>query len=335
MKPIAKEAKECLYRPIEKNRKRKRITDKVKDELQRQFLKEYRKPDVTLCAACKTIDFTRQHIYKWAETDPEFAREFEMLRFMKKKKSKEEAKKKWDEYHKFDDKYKQEFLKLYENAEHSVVSALDEMNKTAHIELTWADVRYWKKTDIEFKKQYQRLKFKNRPRLAQGTELRAIARRSKLQERKNRFLTIYREKLFSITKACKAMGIRRGAVNEWKTKDPDFRAALNAIEEEKLDFIEDALFNEIDNRTIAAIIFAAKCKLKERGYIEQPQNRQLSIEHTHKLDQDQLDAIVRGQQIDRDKYRKILKLNDPDVIDIQEEIKEEIKEETETETNNE
>lgn len=307
----------------EKKQPRVKITEVEKDQLQEKFLIEYRKPAMSINNACKVIGFTRQHVYKWANTDSEFAKEFEYLRATKRK----GGEKKWRERREFDEENKKRFLELYALPQHTLQSALA---STSNI-LIAHDLRYWQQTDFEFKKEFKRLQYMHRPRAKKGSELVSIIGSAKLQARKAEFLEIYRQKLFSMTKACTAMGVQRCAVAEWKNKDPDFKLALESIEEEKMDFIEDALFNEIDNRNIAAIIFAAKCKLKERGYIEQPQQKTLSVEHTHKFDQDQLDAIVRGQQMDRLKYRKILELNEPKEITIEAEM---IESETVVETEN-
>ena len=294
---------------IIKKKRRPKITDKEKDKLQEKFMVEYRKEGMSLNKAAKIVGFSRQVVYKWTETDAGFAVEFEELRFLKKGKKKEE----WNKKHELDEEYKKQFLEIYTNPEHSVASALAEISE----DLDAKSLAYWQKTDFEFKKEYKSLQHLTRPRLSERLEISSTIAATKLQEKQNKFLEIFREQLFSVTKACNTMGIQRAALWDWKKKNPDFRAALAVIEEEKLDFIEDALFKEISNRNIAAIIFAAKTQLQKRGYIEAPQKIEGRMEHVHKVDQDQFDAIVRGNQLNRGKYNKMLGLDDPNVIDIE------------------
>lgn len=288
-----------------KRRKRRKITDEEKDKLQEQFLRLYRKEGMSMNQAAKKVGFSRFHVYKWAETDPEFAAEFEELRFIKKNKTQAE----WDERHKHDDEYKKKFLEVYANPEHSTVSALEEVAPN----LTTSNLQYWQKTDKQFKLEYKKLQRLTRPRMADRVEIQTAVNQTKMEQKQQKFLQVFRENVFSVTKACEAMGINRAVITDWKKKFPDFRSALMAIEEEKLDFIEDALFDEISNKNIAAIIFAAKCKLKERGYIEQPQQKTLTIEH--KYDKATIDAVVRGAQLDRGAYYKLLGIDKPDTID--------------------
>ena len=85
-----------------------------------------------------------------------------------------------------------------------------------------------------------------------------------------------------ITDACKATGIGRTTVYDWKDADPEFKKALEEINETVIDFVESKLFQKIegvymqdsDNEVYktppsdTAIIFYLKTKAKKRGYIE-------------------------------------------------------------------
>jgi hypothetical protein len=88
--------------------------------------------------------------------------------------------------------------------------------------------------------------------------------------KKKAFLEAYRKAFGNISKACKATNMDRGTFYDWKVKDPDFIAALEAIEpdEDFADFVEDALVEKIRDKDTTAIIFACKTKLKKRGYVE-------------------------------------------------------------------
>ena len=304
-------------RRVNKGKKLK-LTDKQKDELQKKFLEEYRKEGQSINAVCKTIDFTRQHVYKWAETDPKFAAEFEELRFIKKKKSKAE----WDKKHEHDEEYKKDFLEIYSDPEHSTVTALAGISK----DLSTKDLDYWQKTDPKFKEEYKALQHLTRPRLAKGIEIRAAIGTTKLQEKQNKFLEVFSKNYFNVTKACKAMGVTRTAVKDWCAKNPDFRAALDAAQDEKEDWAEEKLLKLVDEGNMVATIFLSKILLnkpnfgRRHAYIEQPQKIEGKIEHTHKWDQEQLDAMVRGQVVDRQKYESMLQINSPNIIEAEYEV---------------
>lgn len=299
-----------------KRKKNLKITDSNKDLIQEKFMEEYRKDGVSMNKACKRIGFTRFHVYKWAETDPEFAEEFEKLKFMKKNKTEKEFK----ERHKNDEKHKEQFLEYYSDENNSVVDALDKISELFDEEVTKNSLDYWKRTDNNFHMKYKKLQQKLRPRLSRGVETRKMMSSEKTANRQDLFLEVFRDKGFQIGPTCKALGINRAVITDWCKKNPDFKAAVEAIKVEKLDFVEDALFDMVNDRNPAAVIFAAKCLLQEAsefrnsGFVEQPQKIEGHITHTHELDQDQLDAIVRGQQVDRNKYRKLLEKNE-DIVD--------------------
>jgi len=292
---------------------RLKITQDNKDKIQKEFLKEYRKEGQTMNKAAKIVGFTRQHIYKWTESDPEFAAEFEELRYNKQKNKKES----WNKKHEHDEEHKEKFLELYTDTSHSVVSALKEISP----ELTSKDLEYWQKTDIEFKKRYKALQRLTRPRLADKLEINKMVKSVKLAERQKKFLDVFRNNHFNVTNACKATNISRATLTDWCKKNPDFRSALDELQDEKEDYIEDKLFELVDDKNMVATIFASKVMLQKpnigrrHAYIDQPQKVEGTIQHVHKFDQEQLDAVVRGVQIDRTKYNKILQLDDPTIID--------------------
>ena len=85
---------------------------------------------------------------------------------------------------------------------------------------------------------------------------------------KEKFLEAYPKKIFNVTLTCKDIGIVRATFYNWLNSDPDFEAAIRAAHETKKDFIESKLLQLIDGNNVAAIIFACKCLLKDRGYVE-------------------------------------------------------------------
>ena len=88
--------------------------------------------------------------------------------------------------------------------------------------------------------------------------------------------------LGNITQACEAIGVDRSSYYYYIETNPDFKEAVNDINNIALDHVEQQLFKKIDGIKItgkdgqqydippsdAAIIFYLKCKGKQRGYIE-------------------------------------------------------------------
>lgn len=88
--------------------------------------------------------------------------------------------------------------------------------------------------------------------------------------RKRAFLQAYQKAFGNISEGCKAATISRGTYYNWLVNDQTFSQALEAIEphEDFADFVESALVQRIKKEDTTAIIFAAKTKVKRRGYIE-------------------------------------------------------------------
>lgn len=73
-----------------------------------------------------------------------------------------------------------------------------------------------------------------------------------------------------VTIACKAAGMDRGHHYDWLRKDPEYKKAVEDIENITMDFVESKLHSRINLGDTTAIIFYAKTKGKSRGYIENP-----------------------------------------------------------------
>jgi hypothetical protein len=73
-----------------------------------------------------------------------------------------------------------------------------------------------------------------------------------------------------VTSACKVVGIDRQTHGRWVKSDPEYAAAVQAIDPETLivDFAEHALLKRITAGDTTAIIFALKTRGRKRGYNE-------------------------------------------------------------------
>jgi len=88
--------------------------------------------------------------------------------------------------------------------------------------------------------------------------------------KKEAFIKAFQNNYGNITQSVEAAGVSRSIYYQWVKDDPEFVSRLEAIEpkEIKKDFIETALMRKIREGDTAAIIFASKTQLKDRGYIE-------------------------------------------------------------------
>lgn len=71
-----------------------------------------------------------------------------------------------------------------------------------------------------------------------------------------------------VTTACKSVGIARATHYLWMENDPEYRKAVDSLQDVALDFAESKLFKSIENGSDTATIFYLKTKGKKRGYIE-------------------------------------------------------------------
>lgn len=89
-----------------------------------------------------------------------------------------------------------------------------------------------------------------------------------------------------ITNACHDAGIARSTFYEWQANDPEFKAAVDEIQESASDFVESKLFEKINGVQIGemddegelkvydvppsdtAITFYLRTKARKRGYAE-------------------------------------------------------------------
>ena len=78
-----------------------------------------------------------------------------------------------------------------------------------------------------------------------------------------------------VSDACKKANVHRSSHYRWLKDDPDYKAAVDAIEDLTLDFAETALHKQIKSGNVVATIFLLKTRGKKRGYIEKTE-----VEHS-------------------------------------------------------
>lgn len=71
-----------------------------------------------------------------------------------------------------------------------------------------------------------------------------------------------------VSTACKQVNISRRTHYTWMEDDPEYKAAVSAVNESVLDFAESHLYKLMKEGNPAATIFFLKTKGKARGYVE-------------------------------------------------------------------
>jgi hypothetical protein len=71
-----------------------------------------------------------------------------------------------------------------------------------------------------------------------------------------------------VSTACKMADISRTTHYRWLEEDPEYKEAVDSIQDVALDFAESKLFKNIEKAKEASVFFYLKTKGKKRGYIE-------------------------------------------------------------------
>lgn len=83
---------------------------------------------------------------------------------------------------------------------------------------------------------------------------------------KKKLLEALERSLGIVTPACKEVGIARNTFYDYYKNDPDFKAAVDDINEITLDFAENQLLKKIKEGSERSILFYMKYKARKRGY---------------------------------------------------------------------
>ena len=95
-----------------------------------------------------------------------------------------------------------------------------------------------------------------------------MTKSNKIQHTKKALLEALEKSLGIVTSACKTVGIDRTTFYRYVKDDPKFEKSVKEIENLCFDYVETQLYGLIKDRNPAAIIFYAKTKMKNRGYVE-------------------------------------------------------------------
>jgi hypothetical protein len=91
---------------------------------------------------------------------------------------------------------------------------------------------------------------------------------NKTLQNKKQLIDAMEQSLGVVTQACKMVGISRVTYYDYYNNDPEFKAAIDELQNVALDFAESQLHKQIREGSTGATIFYLKTKGKNRGYIE-------------------------------------------------------------------
>lgn len=106
-----------------------------------------------------------------------------------------------------------------------------------------------------------------------------MARLNKTEQHKKALLEALEKSLGVVTTACKSVGIGRTQFYTYVNTDPEFKRAVDDVENIALDFAESQLHKQIQKGEVSSTIFYLKTKGKKRGYIERQET-----EHSGSVD---------------------------------------------------
>lgn len=119
---------------------------------------------------------------------------------------------------------------------------------------------------------------------------------------KKKVLEALEEKHGIVSEACRSIGLARSTYYDWINSDPDFKKAVNDVNEAAIDYVEGRLFQKISGITMkgkgssddepatyevppsdTAIIFYLKTKAKHRGYVEKTEQEHSGSVTLHQI----------------------------------------------------
>ncbi|MAH50271.1 hypothetical protein CMI37_30905 [Candidatus Pacearchaeota archaeon] len=124
--------------------------------------------------------------------------------------------------------------------------------------------------------------------------------RDKTKLLKKTFIERFFKASGNISLICNEVKITRAAYYKWMQKDPVFKNEIEHQIEGLFDFVEHKLFNLIDEKNVAAVIFFLKTKAKNRGYYEKSEIIG-SMKSELNLDQSTLLQIAKMIKKNKDK----------------------------------
>ena len=102
-----------------------------------------------------------------------------------------------------------------------------------------------------------------------------------------------------VVEACKVVGISNKTHYNWLNNDPEYKDAVDSIQDYRLDQAERRLDELINDKNPTAIIFFLKTKGKKRGYVERQEVE--TVKRDEMTEEEALKALERLKLVN-DKY---------------------------------
>lgn len=104
--------------------------------------------------------------------------------------------------------------------------------------------------------------------------------------RKRAMLTALISTMGIVTQACAMSKVPKSTYYDWcnsqhNSYDPEFAKAVENVTEYQKDFVESKILKKIKEEDTTVMIFYAKTKMKDRGYIERTEIAPITSPHTH------------------------------------------------------
>ena len=96
----------------------------------------------------------------------------------------------------------------------------------------------------------------------------AVKTNNRNSHKKEQMLEALEKSLGIVSTACKMVDVGRTTHYQWLKDDPEYKKAVDALQEGVLDFAESHLYKLVKEGNPAATIFLLKTRGKTRGYIE-------------------------------------------------------------------
>lgn len=91
---------------------------------------------------------------------------------------------------------------------------------------------------------------------------------TKVEKHKQQLLSALEKNLGLVTPACQEVGISRNQFYVYCRTDPEFKAAVDEINEMTIDFVEGQLLKKIKDGSEKSIMFYMRYKARSRGYTD-------------------------------------------------------------------
>ena len=139
--------------------------------------------------------------------------------------------------------------------------------------------------------------------------LRTIRRRQ--AKRKKEFIEAFQKSLALVASTCRKVGISTVTFYNWYNEDSNFAEKIDEIRELAKDAVESKIYKKIDEGDTTMLIFYAKTKMKDRGYVERQEVT--GADGKNLIEQQAIDLSTLTEE-----QRKILLSIGQDVLDAKE-----------------